>query len=954
MRFLLALSLASLAAAQSFETDVLPIFRAKCQACHGSSVKTKDLNLTSLEAVLRGSESGAVVVGGRREESPLFRLVRDGKMPPGGDKQRLSEKEVEAIGLWVDQAGAAKVSQHDVIPMLLLHCSSCHGAQRREGGLDLRTKASILKGGKSGPAFVLGKPEESLIVKKVRAGDMPPKAGLLNAGVKPMSAAETGKLANWISQGAPEAPPEPDLAATAADPMVTAKDRQFWSFRPPQAPAVPKVQHPKRVQNPIDAFILQQLEQKGASLSPAADRLTLIRRAAFDLTGLPPEPAQAKAFLAGQRPDAYEKLIDELLASTAYGEKWGRHWLDLAGYADSEGGKLSADLPRANAWRYRDYVIRAFNADKRYDRFLIEQIAGDELADYEHAPAITQEMADNLVATGFLRMAGDSTSEREVNFIEDRLDVIADEIEVLTSGVMGFTMKCARCHNHKYDPIPQRDYYRMTALLKGAYDEHDWVTPVTRDAYGKYFPGRFLPYLEPGLTPFQALARERERETQDKEVQAAVKEMQAELDRKLEPVKKQILESSLASIPKTLHEDLRTLLFTPAAKQDEGQKLLAKRFEKTLKIDLEDAKETDPAFRREADAIEKRIKLAQARRMPEPKVRALWDRGQPSPTYILRRGSPSSFGPPVEPGVPSVLSDVGKPFEIRPPWPGANKTGRRLALARWLTQPDNPLTYRVLVNRIWKHHFGTGLVKSVGNFGKAGVPPTHPELLDWLTLEFVRQGYSMKAMHRLMMMSNTYRQASQATPAVEKLDPENRLLGRMPLRRMEAEELNDTLLRVAGRLDPTQFGPPDPVLVRRDGLVTPIETGNGWRRSVYVNQRRTNLPTLFDNFDLPAMNPNCLERSESIVAPQALHLLNNPMVVDLAAAFAERVQREAGEEPARQVEHAYWLALARAPSLEEKAASLEALARFGELSKAGRLAKFCHMLMNSASFIYID
>ena len=285
---------------------------------------------------------------------------------------------------------------------------------------------------------------------------------------------------------------------------------------------------------------------------------------------------------------------------------------------------------------------------------------------------------------------------------------------------------------------------------------------------------------------------------------------------------------------------------------------------------------------------------------------------------------------------------------------GANKTGRRLALARWLTQPDNPLTYRVMVNRIWKHHFGTGLVKSVGNFGKAGVPPTHPELLDWLTLEFVRQGYSMKAMHRLMMMSNTYRQASQATPAVEKLDPENRLLGRMPLRRMEAEELNDTLLRVAGRLDPTQFGPPDPVLVRRDGLVTPIETGNGWRRSVYVNQRRTNLPTLFDNFDLPAMNPNCLERSESIVAPQALHLLNNPMVVDLAAAFAERVQREAGEEPARQVEHAYWLALTRAPSHDEKTASLEALARFGELSKAGRLAKFCHMLMNSASFIYID
>ena len=954
MKTLTALFLAALAAsAQSFEKDVLPVFKTKCQACHGAGVKTKDLSLASLEGVLHGSESGAVVVGGKRDESPLFRLVRDGKMPPDA-KMRLSPAELEAIGGWIDRLGAAPVSQHDVLPVLLLHCSSCHGAQRREGGLDLRTKASILEGGKSGPAFVPGKPGESLVVKRVRAGDMPPKAGLLNAGVKPMGAAEIDKVANWIAQGAPEAPSAPDLAGTAADPMVSAKDRQFWAFQPPQPPTIPKVQHAGLVKNPIDAFILHRLEQKGASLSPAADRLTLIRRAAFDLTGLPPEPAQVKAFAADKRPDAYERLIEDLLASPTYGEKWGRHWLDVAGYADSEGGKLSADLPRANAWRYRDYVIRAFNADKRYDRFLIEQIAGDELADYEHAPAMTQEMADNLVATGFLRMAGDSTSEREVNFIEDRLDVIADEIEVLTSGVMGFTMKCARCHNHKYDPIPQRDYYRMTALLKGAYDEHDWVTPVTRDAYGKYFPGRFLPYIEPGLTAFQALARERERETQDKEIQAEVKEMQAELDRKLEPVKKQILETRLAPIPKALHDDLRALLLAPKDGRDEGQKLLAKRFEKTLKIDLDDAKEADAAFRREANAIEKRIKLAQARRMPEPKVRALWDRGQPSPTYILRRGSPSSFGPPVEPGVPSVLSDVKAPFEIRPPWPGANKTGRRLALARWLTQPGNPLTYRVMVNRIWKHHFGTGIVRSLGNFGKAGAPPTHPELLDWLTLEFVRQGYSMKAMHRLMMTSNTYRQASQATPALEKLDPANQFLGRMPLRRMEAEELNDALLQVAGRLDPTQFGPPDPVLARRDGLVTPVETEKGWRRGIYVNQRRTDLPTLSENFDLPAMNPNCLERSESIVAPQALHLLNNSMVHELAASFAERVRREAGVDPGRQVEQAYWLAMSRAPNPEEQAASLAALAQFEQVSKADGLKKFCHTLMNSASFIYID
>ena len=684
------------------------------------------------------------------------------------------------------------------------------------------------------------------------------------------------------------------------------------------------------------------------------DRLTLVRRATLDLTGLPPEPAQVKAFLADKSPRAYEKLIDDLLASPAYGEKWGRHWLDIAGYADSEGGKLSADLPRANAWRYRDYVIRAFNSDKPYDRFLMEQIAGDELKDYEHAPAMTQEIADNLIATGFLRMAGDSTSEREVNFIEDRLDVIADELEVLTSGIMGLTVKCARCHSHKYDPIPHRDYYRMTAIFKGAYDEHDWITPVRTDRYGRYFPGRFLPYVDPGMTPFQALEREREREAEDRKIKSEVKALKEKLDEKFAPIKQRILEQRLASIPKTLHEDLRTLLTTPAEKRDEGQKLLAKRFEKTLKIEIEDAAEADPAFRQEAEEADRRIKLMEARRIPEPQIRALWDRGEPSPTYILRRGSASSFGSPVEPGVPSVICGGRARYEITPPWPGAKKTGRRLALARWLVSPDHPLTSRVMVNRIWKHHFGTGIVKSLGNFGKAGTPPTHPELLDWLSVEFVRQGWSIKAMHRLMLTSSTYRQASQVTPALEKLDPENRLLGRMPLRRMQAEEVADAMVQVAGRLDRTQFGPPDPVQVRRDGLVTPIVTEKGWRRSIYVNQRRTELPTLSENFDGPTMNPACLERSESIVAPQALHLLNNAMVDEVAGFFAERVRREAGEDRSRQVENAYWLALSRGPSDEERIASSEALDQLAKVSKGDALKKFCHTLLNSAAFVYID
>ncbi len=945
----------------TFEKDVLPIFRARCHSCHGPSVKSKGLDLTSAETALKGSQSGPVLEPGKRDDSRLFKLVRNGQMPPGG-KNPVPAEEVAVIGAWIDQIAAktlpaGKVTQHDVIPIILLHCTACHGPQQQMGGLDLRTKSSMLKGGKSGPAFIPGKPEESLMVRKVRSGAMPPKAGLLNAGVKPMSAAETEKLASWIAQNAPEVQTPPDRAGTSADPLVKPKDRQFWSFQPPKASPAPKVRHADRVRNPIDAFILQKLEQAGAALSPEADRLTLIRRASFDLTGLPPDPEQVQAFLADNRSDAYEQLVDRLLASPQYGEKWGRRWLDVAGYADSDGGKLSADIPRPNAWRYRDYVIRTFIADKPYDRFLLEQIAGDELANYENASVVTQEIADNLIATGFLRMAPDSTSEREVNFTEDRVDVVADEIEVLSSGVMGLTMKCARCHDHKYDPIPQRDYYRLVALFKGSFDEHDWIAPVTAEKYSRYFPGRYLPFVEPGVTPYQLLEREREREIRDRELQAEIKSLQDALDQKFEPIRKKIFEQRLVSTPKTLHDDLRAVLTTPPEQRNETQKFLASRFEKTLKIDLDDAKESDPAFGLEAEDLQKRIKLAEARRVPEPKIRALWDRGQPSPTYILQRGSVSSFGPPVEPGIPSALTDGRTPFEIAPPWPGAKKTGRRLALARWLARPENPLTARVMVNRIWKSHFGAGIVRSVGNFGKAGAAPSHPELLDWLSVEFARRGWSMKAMHRLMMTSSTYRQTSQATPDAQKRDPDNRLFSRMTMRRLEAEELSDTILQIAGKLDPTQFGPPDPVLVRRDGLVTPIGTEKGWRRSIYVNQRRSKLPTLLENFDLPPMSPSCLERGESIVAPQALHLLNNRMIDDLAAFFARRLERQAGPDRRRQVEGAYWTALSRPPNDEERKASLDALERFTQISQGDSsiaLTKFCHTLINSAAFVYID
>jgi hypothetical protein len=788
-------------------------------------------------------------------------------------------------------APAGTISQHDVVPILLRRCTVCHGSSRQEGGLDLRTRAAMLRGGKSGPALVPGKPGASRLLQKVRSGQMPPRARLVEVSVKPIEPAEIDVLARWIASGAPEVALEPDVATRMPDRLVTDRDRSFWAFRPPRPVPVPMVRHAARLRNPIDAFILAKLEQKGLTLAAEADRATLMRRAYFDLTGLPPEPAEVRAFLAARTPDAYEKMIDRLLASPRYGERWGRFWLDLAGYADSE-GKREQDLPRPHAWRWRDYVIRSFNADKPYTRFLLEQIAGDELADYENAPEITAELYDNLVATGFLRLAPDATWANITGYIPDRLEVIADEIDVLGSAVLGLTLKCARCHDHKFDPIPQRDYYRLAAVFKGAYDEHDWLKPDVRPGLGPVsqdvLGGRHLPHVTTA-----------ERRT-----------WQAHNAR--------------------IHKEIAAL--------------------------------TAARGRKGAGA---RVKALRASLLPEPRIQALWDRGKPSPTYIYRRGDPLRPGQLVGPGVPSVLTDGKTPFAVQPPWPGAKKTGRRLALARWLIRADHPLTARVAVNRIWKHHFGTGLVRTLGNFGKAGAAPTHAELLDWLAGEFVRRGWSFKAMHRLMLTSATYRQSSAVTPERKKLDPDNRLYSRMPLVRLDAEALYDALLLVAGRLDETPFGPADAVQTRPDGLVTPTSTTRGWRRLIYVRQARKQLPTHLENFDYPQMNPNCLERRDSTVAPQALYLMNNGMIQELAEHLARRVSRAA--DPPQQVERAYWIALGRPPSAEERAIGVAALRtlcrKWARHLAAGKphtsarsraLATYCHALLNSAGFLYVD
>ncbi len=849
----------------SYSQVVQPLLQARCVRCHGDKARKADLDLSTPEGIAKGGESGPVIVPGKPDESLLYSKVHAGKMPPS-KKDRLSEAEVDSLRRWIAAGASAPspkaLTQHDVLPILLRRCTVCHGPTRKEGNLDLRTRAALLRGGKTGPAIVPGNPQESLLIRKVQSGQMPPHERLVEVSVKPIEPAEIETLSRWIAQGAPEVPFEPDVATTTPDPLVTDKDRAFWAFQPPEAVAIPDVRHREQVRNPVDAFVLQKLEPLGLALAPEADRLTLLRRASFDLTGLPPDPDEVRRFLGDAAPDAYERLIDRLLASPRYGERWGRYWLDLAGYADSE-GKREQDLPRPHAWRYRDYVIRSLNADKPYDRFLLEQLAGDELADYEHAREITPELYDNLVATGFLRMTPDATWANITGYLPDRVEVIADEMDVLGSGVLGLTMKCARCHSHKFDPIPQRDYYRLVAVFKGAYDEYNWLKPDVR----------------PGLGP--------------------------------------VSEDVLGG---------RMLPYVTSAERREGE-----------------------------------ARRAAGQKLPEPKIQALWDRGDPSPTYIYQRGDPLNPGKLVGPGVPSVLTDGKTPFDVTPPWPGARQTGRRLAFARWLVRPDHPLTYRVMVNRLWKHHFGAGIVKTLGNFGKAGAPPTHPELLDWLARELVRRGASLKAMHRLLMTSATYRQGSAVSPQQARLDPDNRWLSRMPLVRLDAEELYDSLLLVAGRLDERRFGPPDAVETRPDGLVTPVGSPRGWRRILYVRQARKQLPTFLENFDFPQMNPNCLERRESTASPQALHLMNNGMVEQLAERFAARVDREAGPEPAKQVERVYLIALGRFPTEAERSLGREALRKLTEAwtgsdAPAARkaLTSYCHAILNSAAFLYVD
>lgn len=860
-----------------------------------------------------------------------------------------------ALGAWAAlspiawaQNAANPTFEEKVLPILKERCFKCHAGAEPKNGLKLTSRREILAGGKSGPAIRINAAESSLLWIKIAGNDMP-------KGGPALTAEEKGVLRTWINDGAPSSD-----AADAGDdtPLAVAdKPEDYWSFKPPVKPPLPAVQNMGRVNNAVDPFIIAKLEAKGLALSPEASREVLLRRAYFDLVGLPPPPEVVREFLADSDPLAFERLIDQLLASPQYGERWGRHWLDLAGYADSA-GILNEDRPLPTMYRYRDYVIAAFNADKPYDRFLQEQIAGDELTGYwtahETMERLPDEVIEGITATGYLRCAADS-SRPDFSGIKNAdalyfYPTLQDTLQIVASSTLGLTVQCARCHSHKYDPIPQTEYYRLQAIFMAALKPKQWIPQADRQL------------------AVATAAEKKAAADHNGKLDTEINRLKAELAATREQLKKKLLDQRSATIPEAIRADVQSALQKPADQRNEVEKYLAGKFAASLQPDdaaLNKALvETFPDYKTATVQNAAAIAAQERQRKHFDFVRALYDVPGPTVTPLLRRGDALTPGSPVEPGVLTALQ-TPQPFEWSPPPAEAKTSGRRLAFASWLTQPRHPLTARVMVNRIWLQHFGEGIVATPEDFGTIGASPSHGQLLDYLACEFVSSGWSIKHLHRLIMISSAYRQRSTLDETAHaeaiKIDPDNRLLWRQRLRRLDAEPVRDALLSIAGLLDESLFGSPVPVARRSDGEVTPADGANGRRRSVYIQILRLNPLSLLHAYDQPVMETNCTRRPRSTVATQALTLLNSDTMVGAAENMADRVLREASNDPIGQ---AVLIAYGRPASATEvttltqfvdaQQAKYVELKSTGDVARREALADLCHMLLSANEFVYVD
>ncbi|HKI20102.1 MAG TPA: PSD1 and planctomycete cytochrome C domain-containing protein [Isosphaeraceae bacterium] len=705
--------------------------------------------------------------------------------------------------------------EKDVQPILRARCLKCHGeGPKIKGGLRIDSRAAILRGGELGPAVSVGEPAESLLLRAIHYDEleMPPGGKL--------PAREIAILTRWVELGLPwpgAKPRTPTASAPdrrpAAPPQPKAKVKDSWSYRPVARPPVPKVKNQGWCRTPIDPFVLARLEEERLAPAQPADRVTLIRRLRFDLTGLPPTPEEVDEFVADQAADAYERLVDRLLESPQHGEAWGRHWLDLVRYGETNG--YERDSAKPLAWRYRDYVIDALNHDKPYDRFVREQIAGDEIA---------PGAAEPLIATGFYRLGiwDDEPADRALAHYDGLDNVLSTAGQVF----LGISINCARCHDHKVDPISQREYYRLLAFFADVTDQ--------------------------------------------------------------------------------------------------------------------DGKN----FRKAVDRSGRRID-----------VMCVSERGR-ADTHILLRGNPNLRGDAVEPGVPAVLADPAPTFTDGP--------GKRRALADWLTDPRNPRTARALVNRLWQYHFGQGIVPTSNDFGGLGEPPSHPELLDWLAAEFMDGGWSIKKIHRLIVLSSAYRMSSRGSTRGLAVDPSNRWLWRFPMRRLTAEEIRDAILCASGTLNLKAGGPSVYPPIPRAVLSGQSVPGQGWttspprdasRRSVYVHIKRSLLVPILAVHDAADTDTSCPVRYTTTVPTQALGFLNGEFSNEQAAHLALRIRRESRGSIESQVRRAIRLTTAREPTSEDVYADVDFIRKLttgAQLEPEVALKQYCLLLLNANEFVYLD
>ena len=823
-------------------------------------------------------------------------------------------------GVFVQGAAGEELAffRNQVHPILQENCLKCHGSEKIKGGLRLTSRKSVLQGGESGAAVSMTDPESSLLLDMVSYRDsdheMPPKQKLSSEAI--------AILTKWVAMGIPYAPElesetdfEEEHESSGYLTKVDDRTRNYWAYKTIVKPTPPNLDRDGWDTNPLDAFILNNLNRAELDPNPPASRQQLIRRAYYGLIGLPPTLQEVKAFEEDPSPDAFEKVLDHLLSRPQYGEKWGRHWLDLVRYAETNG--YERDGPKPEAWRYRDYVINAFNQDKPYDQFIKEQLAGDEMS---------PSSSDALIATGYQRMGiwDDEPADPDQAYYDGLDDVVATTSSVF----LGMTVGCARCHDHKIDPIPQRDYYRMMAFF------HNTRNNIKQGKFKK------SPYT---LNTLRVIADEAEKARHEEQ-------------KKMHQTRLDALKSEIAR-----YEDQIAATFSNPEEEDAQDRNTRESLFKNKREDVLGKAQL-------ANYVAAKKSFNELRRKQLPRLTSalsMSENGRFAPeTYVLIRGNAHSKGDKVEPGYPSVL---GFRDPIIPSAPeGIDSSGRRIVLANWITSPENPLTARVIANRIWYFHFGRGIVRSPSNFGQNGDQPTHPKLLDYLAAKMIEQGWSLKEFHKTLMLSKTYQMSSAANEKALAVDPTNNLFWRFEMRRLTAEEVRDSIINTTGKLNLKMGGPSIYTDIPDEVRATASRPDHAWghssekerlRRSVYVYIKRSLNEPMLKAFDSADTDSTCAVRFATTVPTQSLTMMNSRFVNRQATAFANRLRSEAGKDREKQVRMGLTIVTSRLPStqeIEDGLAMLDDMRGEGGLTENEALDRFCLMALNLNEFIYLD